>query len=122
MDAGIPVGLPDATSLLSDPRGLAAQLGLDRTSDAQTVARKFEAMFWSMVINQLRTSMTEDGLFAGDRADAYGALFDMFMADYLAEHASLGLARMIERYLERRDQTSPEADQPSNSMQRPAQV
>ncbi len=122
MDAGIPVGLPDASTLLSDPRGLAAQLGLDSSADAQTVARKFEAMFWSMVINQLRTSMTEEGLFAGDRADAYGALFDMFMADYLAEHASLGLARMIERYLERRNPTSPESGDSSQRDGREASI
>ncbi len=115
VDAGSAVPMPDASSLLGNPRTLAEQLGLSRNVDARTVARKFEAMFWSMVINRLRTAMTEEGLFPGDQADAYGALFDMFLADYLAEHSSLGVARMIERYLERREQADASRAQQSTA-------
>ncbi|MCS7167836.1 MAG: hypothetical protein RMI91_06680 [Gemmatales bacterium] len=63
-------------------------------------ARSFEAIFLSMLIKQLRTTLHElgEGLFGEDQADVYGGLFDFYLGQHLAQHSGVGLARLIEEH------------------------
>lgn len=86
--------------------------------DPRKVAVQFEAIFWRLVLGRLREAFSEEGLFPEDPADGYGALFDLFLGDYLARSRSLGVARMVETYLRRlRESSVPTTDESTGSSQ-----
>jgi Rod binding domain-containing protein len=62
---------------------------------AQDAIEKFEGLFMSMMIKQLRETSFGDGLFPGDASDTYGGMFDMFMGDHLARTADLGIEQLF---------------------------
>lgn len=76
-----------------------ARLADSKSPEALMAAgKKLEGVFLSMMIEQMRSTMTEDGLFgSGDGADIYGGLFDRMMGEKIAERAPLGIADMIVR-------------------------
>jgi Rod binding domain-containing protein len=76
-----------------------ARLADSKSPEALMAAgKKLEGVFLSMMIEQMRSTMTEDGLFgSGDGADIYGGLFDRMMGEKIAERAPLGIAQMIVR-------------------------
>jgi Rod binding domain-containing protein len=59
--------------------------------DLATVAREFESIFVSMLLKQMRGTLTE-GMFAGDASDIYGGIFDEHMGRALADSGFLDLA------------------------------
>ena len=63
------------------------------------VAEQFETVFMSMILKQMRSSLSE-GLFSGDESDVYGGMFDMYMGQSLAGSRQLGIATAIERYFQ----------------------
>ena len=64
-----------------------------RKADAH---EQLEAVFISMLIKELRTTGSEDGLFAGDTSDTFGGLFDSFLGDQLAAAGGLGIRELLE--------------------------
>ena len=64
----------------------------DRAKDA---IEKFEGLFMSMMIKQLRETGTGEGFFPGDASDTYGGMFDMFMGDHLAKSTDIGIDRLF---------------------------
>lgn len=76
-----------------------ARLADSKSPEALMAAgKKLEGVFLSMMIEQMRSTMTEEGLFgSGDGADIYGGLFDRMMGEKIAERAPLGIADMIVR-------------------------
>lgn len=69
---------------------------MDRTVQTAETVREFEALFVSMMIKEMRQSGAQEGLFAGDKSDTYGGMFDMFMGRHIAEGGGLGLASYFE--------------------------
>jgi Rod binding domain-containing protein len=64
--------------------------------NAEDLAEQFEAVFVSMLIKELRQSTSEDGgLFAGDRSDTFGGMFDSFMGEHIAAGGGIGLSRLL---------------------------
>lgn len=63
---------------------------------AETAGREFESIFWSMLIKTMRTSVSGEGLFAGDKSDTFGGMFDLFMSQHLADANSLGIANLVQ--------------------------
>jgi len=61
----------------------------------EKVARDMEGMFLSMMLKQLRSSEQGEGLFAGDRSDMLGSMFDQYLGEHLAGAGGIGLAQMI---------------------------
>lgn len=57
----------------------------------------FESIFYAMIVKELRSTLSE-GLFSGESTDSYGALFDQFMGQHLAEAQPLGVGKLIARY------------------------
>jgi Rod binding protein len=88
------------SSLDLEPEQLAAmQKSLDN-SGVEEVAQKFEGMFTSMLLKELRGSSGEGGLFSGDSSDTYGGMFDMFLSDHLTKNqGGLGIGSMVKAYL-----------------------
>lgn len=72
------------------------------------VSEQFEAMFVNLLFSQLRSAMAPQGFFG---ESAGGEIFQMMMDQHFAEVAArrrqLGVARLIERYLDRSEQNPP---------------
>ena len=64
------------------------------------MAQQFESMFTSLLLKEMRQSTGEDGLFEGDSSDTLGGMFDMFLGEHIAKEGGLGIAKMVETYLE----------------------
>lgn len=79
-------------------------------TDAQQVtqvAEQFESVFMSMLSKQLRESL-EDGMFGGENSDTYGAMFDMYLGQHLAQAGGIGIQKMlISRYAEASQTAAP---------------
>lgn len=66
--------------------------------DMHAVGEKLEGVFMSMLVENMRTSMTEEGLFGDDvGSDTYAGLFDRYMGESLAKNSPLGITDMIVR-------------------------
>lgn len=66
--------------------------------DAQA-ARKFEALFASMLISEMRKSMPEGFFGDASGSDVYGQWFDRHMGEAIADDGGLGLAGMLKAQL-----------------------
>jgi len=64
----------------------------------QHVAQEFDAVFYSMLLKEMRQTVGEDGLFGGDQGDTLGGLFDLFMGKHLAQSSELGIGRAVTQY------------------------
>jgi len=67
----------------------------EKSAKARAAVEKFEGLFMSMIIKQLRETSFGEGLFPNDSSDTYGGMFDMFMGDHLAKSADLGIERLF---------------------------
>lgn len=66
----------------------------------EEVGTEFESVFASMLIKQMRES-SASGMFEGDGSDTYGAMFDMFFGQHMAQAGGLGIKEMlVARYAE----------------------
>jgi peptidoglycan hydrolase FlgJ len=74
----------------------------DPRTTPQDAGKKFEGMFASMLLKQMRQSLTDHGLFGHDPSDVLGGLFDHFMGQHIAERGSLGIGNMIQAQIEKR--------------------
>ena len=66
-----------------------------KSERAQDAIKKFEGLFMSMMIKQLRETSLGEGFFPGDSSDTYGGMFDTFMGDHLAESSNTGLENLF---------------------------
>ena len=98
--------LLDAGAPFREAGGLSA---LPSAAATQDVGEQFESIFVSMLLKEMRESMSEDGLFAGDSADVYGGMFDMFLGQHIASQGAFGIAEMINRQLTPEAQSEPVA-------------
>jgi Rod binding domain-containing protein len=75
---------------------LKAESGKSHKSEkADQAIEKFEGMFMSMILKELRKTGTGDGFFPGDKSDTYGGMFDMFVGDHLAKTSDVGLEQLF---------------------------
>ena len=81
----------------ADPAG--NDLAALRDRKDKNVAQQLEAVFISMLIKEMRTAGSEEGLFAGDASDTFGGLFDQFMGDHIAAAGGLGMSRILNKQL-----------------------
>ncbi len=63
----------------------------------QDVGEQFESLFVSMMLKEMRQSMSEDGMFAGDNSDVYGGLFDMFLGQHIASQGAFGISDLVKQ-------------------------
>jgi Rod binding domain-containing protein len=77
-------------------------------STLEAVGRDFESIFYSMMLKEMRNSIDstgEGGLFAGEKSDTLGSLFDLYMSQHLASSNSLGLSQAVTQYLANQPRT-----------------
>ena len=85
------------------PDGLTSSKSVGAPNNASEIAvagKEFESVFMSMLLKNMRSTISEEGMFAGDDSDTFGSMFDLFMSQHLAENNSLGIGTMIERFLD----------------------
>lgn len=87
-----PSALNEAESAVTKSAAAEDSAKSDRALDT---IEKFEGLFMSMMIKQLRESSSGEGLFPGDASDTYGGMFDMFLGDHLASAGSIGLGQLF---------------------------
>jgi Rod binding domain-containing protein len=85
----------------------------------ENVGEQFESLFVSMMLNEMRQSMSEDGLFAGDSSDVYGGLFDMFLGQHIATQGAFGISDLVKENVP--TSISPAATTPAD-VEAPAEV
>ena len=88
-------GVPTATGTESATVKTAGTQESVKSDRAQEAIEKFEGLFMSMMIKQLRESSSGEGLFPGDASDTYGGMFDMFLGDHLATAGSIGIEQLF---------------------------
>lgn len=102
-----PVSSGSAVSGL-DLYGTLGKTGRLNIADA---AREAETMFLSLLLKEMRQSLdAEESLFAGDKGDVYGGLFDFLMSRHLAENGGLGLATVWTQQLQKATPTKHQDD------------
>jgi peptidoglycan hydrolase FlgJ len=88
------------------------RLKLQSHSDPQAaigeVSRQFEAVFMTMMMQAMRDTLPQDGLFASSQMDTYQGMFDQQLALDLSRQGGLGLAVVIERQLSASQRYQPE--------------
>lgn len=79
---------------------LVAGAGQAATKAAE-VAKDFESVLVGQMLKESRQTLDKEdgGLFAGDKTDSLGALFDLYMGKHLAESGTIGVADSIARNL-----------------------
>lgn len=85
------VAAPQTAAIFGDVTGYST-----RSRSGVDLARDFESVFVSMMIKEMRQSSSGEGLFAGDKSDTFGGMFDMFMSQHIAENGGFGMAKFIE--------------------------
>lgn len=88
------LGLPTPPSPLTATRAAAGEERL-RSGPPDEVAQQLESVFLSMLLKQLRQSVSEEGLFPGDTSDTFGGMFDQYLGDHLAAAGGLGIAALL---------------------------
>lgn len=68
--------------------------------EIRDAASQLEGYFLSLLLKEMRKTVGGDGMFAGDKSDVQGGLFDMFLGRHLAESGGVGVAQFVERYAE----------------------
>lgn len=107
MDLNSPIStlnMQGAISSLIDPSKLTTNGSGPNSEALKSAGRDFESVFFSLILKEMRTSMDdsgEGGLFAGDKSDTLGGMFDLFMSQHLASSNSLGIAQAVESYFAR---------------------
>jgi Rod binding domain-containing protein len=69
--------------------------------DPAKVAQDFESVFTSMMLKEMRNTLEPGSLFGEDSSDIYGGMFDQFLGQHMADSGGIGLARMIQKALDR---------------------
>jgi len=91
---------PSVSDMLA---GQAEQAGRSASDDAELsreLSIKFESIFTSLLLKEMRQSIGEGGLFGGDSSDVFGGLFDMYLGEHVAKSSSLGIGEMVSKYIE----------------------
>ena len=71
--------------------------------DPAAVGKAFEGIFAAILVKQMRQSLGTN-LFGHDPGDVCGGLFDHFMSQHIAQHGGLGIGKLIEKNLLRRNE------------------
>ena len=85
-----------STSHLNEPHTTELRGSHERSHEK--LGQEFESLFFSLLIKNMRSSMTEEGLFGSEGSDTYGGLFDLYMGKHLAATNGLGIKQMLQTY------------------------
>lgn len=98
MSVGVNPTLPASESVKTENSAASKKSATDdspKSAKVRDAIQKFEGLFMSMMIKQLRETSSGEGLFPGDASDTYGGMFDMFLGDHLASAGSIGIGQLF---------------------------
>ena len=98
MSVGVNPTLPALESVKTENSAASKKSATDdspKSAKVRDAIQKFEGLFMSMMIKQLRETSLGEGFFPGDSSDTYGGMFDTFMGDHLAESSNTGLENLF---------------------------
>ena len=79
--------------------------------EVEKVAKDLEGVFFSMLVKQMRETMTEEGFFGeGAGMDNYAGLFDQMIGASMAQGGGLGIAELVVRQEAARKEAMPLAE------------
>ena len=96
------------TSSSASPEALARSLD---GANAKQVAAKFEALFASLLVKEMRKALPEGFFGTGADGDIYGGWFDEHLGAAIAKDGGLHLEALVERGI--RDRATPATDAPA---------
>ena len=72
------------------------------SEEREHAALRFEEMFVSLMLKEMRATLSEeDGFFGGGPAgDTYGGMFDQYLGAHIAQQGGIGIGQQIARYIE----------------------
>lgn len=112
-DFGSPLPALPIPSALGMESLVARVPGAGKEPDDRTVndvATRFEGMFWSMLVKEMREGLEPGVLLGEDSGDILGGMFDLTMGEHLAQGHALGIAAMIRRQLKASKKHGHDAD------------
>jgi Rod binding domain-containing protein len=83
-----------------DLLGSTGELSAGRERSTADAVQQFEAVFVSLVLKQMRQSLSGEGLIPGDSGDIVGGLFDQYLGQHISDSGGFGLAESLLRSLE----------------------
>lgn len=86
--------------ITSSPQVDFASLRAQATVNPEEAARAFEAVFASLLMKEMRNTLSE-GLFGAEKSDVLGGLFDQHIGESLTEGRGIGIKQMVLAHLER---------------------
>jgi Rod binding domain-containing protein len=60
-------------------------------------ASEFESVFLSLLMKEMRQTLSEGSMFNQDKGDVLGGLFDHYLGQHLAPAGALGIAAMVKK-------------------------
>lgn len=90
----------DGLGMIS-PSLLTAQGTPNPRAGAEVAGKAFEEIFASLLLRQMRNTLEEGSMFAGDKSDVLGGLFDHYLGQHIAKSGGLGIGAMIRMQMER---------------------
>lgn len=91
--------------------------GLGGPKETARVAARFEGMFWSLLIKEMREGLEPGVMLGEDAGDVLGGLFDQTLGEHLAEGHALGIAAMIQRQLAKTKNDAKQTEKPGGPRQ-----
>lgn len=82
------------TMISSIPMAQTDALGISATAGPEEVAKSFEAVFASLLVKEMRNTLSE-GLFGSESSDVFGGLFDLHIGNAMAEGRGLGIKELV---------------------------
>ena len=90
------------------PQVDARSLEFSSESSREEVATSLESVFASMLIKEMRNTLSE-GIFGSEQSDVFGGLFDLHMGKAMTDGRGLGIKQIIVSQLESESQLTPES-------------
>lgn len=72
----------------------------NRGATSTAAAREFEAVFTSLLLKQMRQSLSGESLIPSDNGDVVGGMFDLYLGQHISAAGGLGLTEMLQRSME----------------------
>jgi len=69
----------------------------DNARAIDKAAKDFESVFLSLLMKEMRQTLSSGSMFDQDKGDVLGGLFDHYMGEHLAKAAPLGIAAMVKK-------------------------
>jgi Rod binding domain-containing protein len=97
----VTIGAPPVTQMPVTPgTDLSAYANQRRPNDARAIekaATEFESVFLSLLMKEMRQTLSEGSMFDQDKGDVLGGLFDHYLGQHLAPAGALGIAAMVKK-------------------------